>query len=127
MWWYGKSELVFVAAVALGWILVCLQRHLLTVAGGTTSFLIVSGITQYKPMENTHLQDVVLHSNFIFPNTLNTITEICTVSFSQILLNTAGLIKMRIVCMVGLTLFLVRHPVMALAYGPLSQLDCCIW
>ncbi|MEK9935708.1 MAG: hypothetical protein VW619_04685 [Rhodobiaceae bacterium] len=119
MWWYGKAELVFVAAVALGWILVCLQRNLVTAVCGTTGFLLISGITLFNPLENVYLQDVVLHSNFIFPNTFSTITEIRTVSFSQILFNTTGSIEMGIVCLAGLALFLVRHPVIAFAYGPL--------
>ena len=119
MWWYGKAELVFVAAVALGWILICLQRNLVTAVCGTTGFLLISGITLFNPLENAYLQDVVLHSNFIFPNTFSTITEIRTVSFSQILFNTTGSIEMGIVCLAGLALFLVRHPVIAFAYGPL--------
>ncbi len=119
MWWYGKPELVFVAAVALSWILVCLQRNLVTVVCGTIGFLVISGITLFNPLENAYLQDVVLHSNFIFPNTFSTITEIRTVSFSQILFNITGSIEMGIVCMAGLALFLVRHPVIAFAYGPL--------
>jgi dolichyl-diphosphooligosaccharide--protein glycosyltransferase len=119
MWWYGKAELVFMAAVALGWILIFLQRNLVTAACGTIGFLLISGITLFNPLESSYLQDVVLHSNFIFPNTFSTITEIRTVSFSQILFNTTGSIEMGIVCLAGLALFLVRHPVIAFAYGPL--------
>ena len=119
MWWYGKAELVFVAAVALGWILICLQRNLVTTVCGTSGFLLISGITLFNPLESAYLKDVVLHSNFIFPNTFSTITEIRTVSFSQILSNTTGSIEMGIVCLAGLALFLVRHPVIAFAYGPL--------
>lgn len=119
IWWYGKPELVFVAAVALSWILVCLQRNVVTTVCGTIGFVIISGMTRFNPLDNTYLQDVVLHNNFIFPNTFKTITEIQTVSFSQILFTTAGSIEMGIVCMAGLVLFFVRHPVIAVAYSPL--------
>ena len=119
MWWYGKPELIFVVAVALGWILICLQRNLVTAVFGTTGFLLISGITLFNPLENAYLQDIVLHSDFIFPNTFSTITEIRSVSFSQILFNTTGSIEMGIVCLAGLALFLVRHPVIAFAHGPL--------
>ncbi|GIS11743.1 MAG: hypothetical protein CM15mP115_08940 [Alphaproteobacteria bacterium] len=61
----------------------------------------------------------MLPQQFHFPNTLSTITEIRTVSFSQILFNTTGSIEMGIVCLAGLALFQYRHPVIAFAYGPL--------
>ena len=119
MWWYGKAELIFVAAIALGWILSCLQRNLFTAVSGTIGFLMISGVTLFNPLENTYLLEVLSQSNFIFPNTFSTITEIRTVSFSQILFNTTGSIEMGIVCLAGLVLFLVKHPVIAFAYAPL--------
>ena len=44
MWWYGKPELIVIAALALLWLLCCLQRNILTVLAGTTVFLALSGI-----------------------------------------------------------------------------------
>ena len=64
----------------------------------------VESLKRRLELENAYLQDVVLHSDFIFPNTFSTITEIRTVSFSQILSNTTGSIEMGIVCLAGLAL-----------------------
>ena len=58
-------------------------------------------------------------ASFIYPNTLKTITEVQQLSFAQILSGTTGSIEMGIFCLSGLVLFLVRHPVIAIAYGPL--------
>ena len=55
---------------------------------------------------------------FHFPNTFETITEIKSVSFAQILINAAGSVEMGIVCLQA-CIVLVRHPVIAIAYGPL--------
>ena len=41
MWWYGKPELIFVAAIALFWLLACLQRNLVTAVCGHNSVFIV--------------------------------------------------------------------------------------
>ena len=34
MWWYGKPELIFMAAMALAWMLLCLQKNLVTAVTG---------------------------------------------------------------------------------------------
>ena len=70
MWWYGKPELVFVVAVALGWILICLQRKLVTAVCGTTGFLLISGITLFNPLENAYLhRDIARGVGVIGPDT----------------------------------------------------------
>ena len=65
------------------------------------------------------MKEAIAEASFIFPNTFNTVTEIQTVSFGQILVNATGSVEMGLVCLAGLALFLVRHPVIAIAYGPL--------
>jgi len=119
MWWYGKPELIVMAAIALAWLIICLQRNVLTLLAGTTIFLALSGIEFFNPFNSPYVKDVLAEAGFIFPNTLETITEIQTVSLVQILVNATGSIEMGIVCLTGLALFLVRHPVIAIAYGPL--------
>ena len=119
MWWYGKPELIVMAAIALAWLLACLQRRILTVLTGTAIFLALSGVTSFNPLTSTYLKDVIAEASFIFPNTFQTITEIQSVSFSHILYNATGSVEMGLVCLTGLALFLIRHPVIAIAYGPL--------
>ena len=119
MWWYGKPELIVIAAIAHAWLLACLQRRILTVLTGTAIFLALSDVTSFNPFTSTYLKDVLADASFIFPNTLQTITEIRQVSFSQILGSATGSVEMGLVCLTGLALFLIRHPVIAIAYGPL--------
>ena len=119
MWWYGKEELIVMAAITLVWLLACIQRNFMTVLAGTSAFLAISGIDFFNPFQTTYLKEVLSESNFVFPNTYKTITEIQRVSFSQILYSTTGSIEMGIVCLIGLAFFFVRHPVVSIAYSPL--------
>ena len=111
MWWYGKFELIIVAAIALVWLLACLQRNIWTVIAGTTLFLLLSGVVVFKdPFISIYLKDVVTEASFTFPNTFSTITEIQTASFAQILVNATGSIEMGLVCLTGLAFFLSQTP-----------------
>ncbi len=119
IWWYGKPELIVMAAIALFWLLICQQRSLSTTLLGTMAFIAISGIGLFNPFETAYLKDVLVNNSFTFPNTFGTITEIQTVSFGKMLINATGSVEMGIFCLAGLTLFFVRHPVVSIAYGPL--------
>ena len=119
MWWYGKPELVVLAGIALIWLLFCLQRNLVTTVTGSAIFLLIADISITNPLDSNYLKEAISAGDFIFPNTFQTITEIQRVSFPQILINATGSIEMGLVCMAGLLIFAVRHPMIAVAYGPL--------
>lgn len=120
MWWYDKPVLIVMIAFALAWLLICLQRNVITSLVGTTIFLVFSGIEYFDPFSSTYLKNVFAEAEFIFPNTLQTITETRTVPLGQILIYSTGSIEMGIVSLTGLAMFFVRHPVIAIAYGPLA-------
>ena len=119
MWWYGKQELIILGAISLAWVLVCLQRNAVMAFSGTLIFLAASRVTFVNPFSSAYFKDVLTKAHFIFPNTLETISEVQRVPFARILVDTTGSIEMGIVCLAGLALFLVRHPVIAIGYGPL--------
>ena len=119
MWWYGKPELVGMAAIALAWLLLFLQRNLVTTVTGSVIFLIIADISITNPLGSTYLKEVISAGDFIFPNTFQTITEIQRVPLPQIFINATGSIEMGLVCLAGLAMFAIRHPVIAIAYGPL--------
>ena len=119
MWWYGRSELIVVAAISLAWLISCLHRNVITLLAGTSTFLALSGIVSFDPLSSPYLKEVITEAGFIYPNTFKTITEVQAVSLGQILTNATGSIEMGIVCLTGLGLFFVRHPIIAIAYGPL--------
>ena len=116
MWWYS-SRADCNRRHSPVWLLFA-WRNILTVLAGTI-FLALSGIKFFNPLNSPYLKDVLAEASFIFPNTLSTITEIQTASFTQILINATGSVEMGLVCLTGLALFLYRHPVIAIAYGPL--------
>ncbi len=119
MWWYGKEELIVLAAVSLTWILATLQRKASIIFIGTALFIFISGIGFFNPLGTAYLQETFINSNFIFPNSLNTVSEIQKVSIFQIVNYATGSMEMGIVCLTGLLLFFIRHPLVAIAYGPL--------
>ena len=75
MWWYGKPELIVMAAIALVWLISCLHRNVFTLLAGTTMFLALSGIVSFDPFFSPYLKDVFAEAGFIFPNTFETITN----------------------------------------------------
>ena len=119
MWWYGKPELILMAAIALVWLLLSLQRNLITTVSGSAIFLIIADINFVNPLGSTYLKEVIPAGNFIFANTFETITEIQRIPLPKIFINATGSIEMGLVCLAGLAMFAVRHPVIAVAYGPL--------
>ncbi len=118
-WWYGKPELIAMAAIALAWLLACLQRNVLTIVTGTSAFILLSGVNFFNPLDSAYLQTFVFAGDFIFPNALDTVTEVQAVPLAKILKSATGSIEMGLVCLTGLALFFIRHPVIAIAYGPL--------
>ena len=120
MWWYDKPALVFIAAIALSWLLLFVQRDPIITVAGLALFLIIADVTHFSPLGSTYLKDVIATGNLIFPNTFQTITEIQQVSLTQILINTTGSLELGLVCIFGLALFVVRHPVISIAYAPLA-------
>lgn len=119
LWWYDKQELALLAGIALLWLLITLQRNLVTVVAGVLIFAMSAGLTFINPFETAYLKDVLVNASFVFPNTLNTITETSRASPAQMLTFTAGSIEMGLVGIFGLGLFFFRHPAIAFAYGPL--------
>ncbi len=117
--WYCKTELIVIAAAALLWLFICFRRGFFSTLVCVSVFIATSGIGFINPLDSNYLASVISDGNFIFPNTFQTITEVTSVSLPQILVNATGSIEMGIVCLTGLALFLVRHTVIAIAYGPL--------
>ena len=122
MWWYGKPQLVLLGALSLGWLLFVRYRNLHLPLAACLLFLAAAGITFFNPFATVYTADVFKTGTLIFPKTLDTVTEVQQVPFSQILVFAAGSIEMGMVCLVGLSLFLIRHPVTAIAYSPLVGL-----
>ena len=69
---------------------------------------------------STYIKDVLPVGQFVFPNTFQTISEIKSLSTPDVLRNATGSVEMGVLCLAGLAFFFIRHPVIAIAYGPLA-------
>ena len=119
LWWYDNFEIIYICSAALFWSLWSTQRHFATTSAGTAVFLMTSGTGFKNPFESNYFRSTLENENFIFPNTFQTITELKQATVIEILTYICGSFEMGIVCLAGLVLFLVRHPVIAITFGPL--------
>ena len=120
MAWYGKPELIWMAMGAYLWLLIFLQRNVRIIALCMLLFYALTPITIPNPFEKFYVLPHILSGKFIFPNVRDTITEVSRLSTEDILVSVAGSVEMGLVCLFGLTLWAVRHPVLAIGYGPLA-------
>lgn len=119
LWWYGKAELIWIAFFALAWLLIIIKRKFLLSTLCLLIFYFVAMPSFVYPTESVYLQDTLSTGSFIFPNTHTTITEVAPVTTQEILLRLTGSIEMSLVCILGLILCAIRHPILAVAYAPL--------
>ncbi len=118
-WWYHKAELIISAMIAFGWLLIYERRGFITTVLALGLFAIVSRVGLVDPLQSTYLMDRITQGGFSYINSFTTISEVQKLSITQILVSATGSVEMGIVCISGLAVFLVRHPVIAIAYGPL--------
>ena len=85
MAWYGKPELIWMAMAAYVWLLIILQRNVRTTALCMLIFYALAPVTLLNPFESIYVQPHVVQGDFIFPNTLDTITEVARISTTDML------------------------------------------
>ena len=120
MWWYNKPDFIWAAAIALLWLNLVLHGNLLRLCLSLGAFLLISGVSLPNFFPSSYLGEDIVFGNLIFPDTHKTITELSIVPLSKILTNATGHIGLGVFCVVGLGLWAMRHPVIAIAYGPLA-------
>ena len=101
------------------WLLIVLQRNVLLTVLCLALFYAFAPVILPNPFESSYVKQQIAQGGFLFPNTLHTITETARVSTAEILIRMAGSVEMGLVCLIGLALWAARHPVVAIAYGPL--------
>lgn len=120
MAWYGKQELIWMAIAAYAWLLAVLRNDLKIALLCLLLFYALAPVSLSNPFASAYVQDNFAGGDFLFPNTFETITEIARISLPDILVSATGSVEMGLVCLIGLGLWGIRHPVMAFAYGPLA-------
>ena len=126
--WYDKSQLVWLALASLIWLLIC-RRIRPLVASFHNVFLFIDYLWSgfFNPLNSGYLKKTFETSAFKFPNTLSTITETVGVPLDKAMAHTTGSAKLFILCFVGLVLWAVRHPVIAVAMIHFSGLAYSIF
>ncbi|MDC0461553.1 hypothetical protein OAM34_00925 [Alphaproteobacteria bacterium] len=120
MYWYGKAELIIMAAIALFWLLLVLSRDWRRYLGFTILFLLISGVGLINPFDSIYLRTGLDFDNFIFSNVISTVTEASRVDIMEIFYRMTGSVLISVMCVFGILLWAFCHPVMAVAYAPLA-------
>lgn len=120
MWWYDRSQMIWILIASLTWMTLALQRNLLLAFLGAAIVWSLSGATLFNPLDSTYLALNLKSGEFVYPNTYDTITEISHISIANMFRQIAGSVEMGLVCLIGLGLWSVRHPATAVAFAPLA-------
>ena len=122
-WWYSKAEFGWAFTVGLIWLSAVTSRTWQRPVVLGLIFIFLSGLvfqTVSLSSESSYLKGAVSTGNLIFPSTFTTITELRVVPFDQILTSITESYGLGLAGVLGLVLFAVRHPVLAVVYGPAS-------
>ena len=120
-WWYEKAFMGWAFAIGLVWLSFMTSRDWRRPIVLFALFVILSGLI-FKDLGigSSYLEDNLEFGALIYPNTFETITELRVVPFDYILSTISGSVVMGIISLMGLGLFAIRYPVLAVVYGPAS-------
>ena len=76
MVWYGKQELIWMAMIAYIWLLFCLRKQVRVALACLLIFFSLAPISLPQIFGSPYLADTFGDASFIFPNTLETISEV---------------------------------------------------
>jgi dolichyl-diphosphooligosaccharide--protein glycosyltransferase len=120
-WWYSKPFFGWAFFVGFIWLSLVCRSDMRRLALQAVLFLALSGLP-LKALgilgDSAYLTDVLLFEGLIFPNTFETITELSHVPFADILVRISGSVWLGIISLVGLGLWALRHPALAIVFGP---------
>ena len=123
-WWYDKAEFGWAFTVGLVWLSAVTSRSWQRPLVLGVLFIVASGLV-FKSIgltaDSSYFKDVANTGVLTFPNTFSTITELRVVPFDQILTSITDSYGLGLIGVLGLALFAVRHPVLAVVYGPASM------
>lgn len=117
--WYGKPELIWLVALSFIWLIIVLQSGWRRKAAALGTFLALAPLHLSNPFSSSYFVEKSSTGAFIFPNTFSTITEVSQISFAEILTQISGSVEMGILCLLGIGLWAIRHPILVIAFGPL--------
>ena len=120
-WWYSKPFFGWAAFIGFIWLSLVCRRNIKLLVLQSLLFLGLSGLP-FMGLgifgDSAYLADKLSFEGLIFPNTLDTITEVSRVTFSEILTRLSGSVWLGGVSVLGLGLWAIRHPALAIVFGP---------
>ena len=120
-WWYEKAFMGWAFAVGLIWLSFMTSRDWRRPVVLFALFVVLSGLAfKNLGIGANYLEDNLQFGTLIYPNTFDTITELRVVPFDYILSTISGSMVIGIISLIGLGLFAIRYPVLAVVYGPAS-------
>ena len=120
-WWYEKAFMGWAFSIGLVWLSFMTSRDWRRPILLFAIFVVLSGLA-FKDLGigTSYLEDSLQFGALIYPNTFDTITELRVVPFDYILSTISGSVLVGVISLVGLALFAIRYPVLAVVYGPAS-------
>lgn len=120
-WWYAKPFFGWAFFVGFIWLSLVCRSDMKRIILQSFLFLALSGLP-FKGLgisgDSAYLNDVLVFEGLIFPNTFDTITEIRQVPFGDILMRISGSVWLGALSLLGIALWGLRHPALALVFGP---------
>ena len=120
-WWYSKPFFGWAAFIGFIWLSLVFRRNIKLLVLQSLLFLGLSGLPFMGlgvSGDSAYLADTLSFEGLIFPNTLDTITEVSRVTFSEILTRLSGSVWFGSLSVLGLGLWAIRHPALAIVFGP---------
>ncbi len=120
MSWYDKSELIIMALIAFCWLIIVKSKDWRRLIVFSTVFILLSGVGLINPFATVYVQtDFGIH-NFVFNNVISTVSEASRIEFLEVLRRMTGSILVSTLCLLGMIVWAIRHPIIAIAYAPLA-------
>ena len=120
-WWYAKPFFGWAFFIGFIWLSLVCRSDIKRIILQSVLFLALSGLP-FKGLgisgDSAYLNDILMFEGLIFPNTFDTITEISQVSFGDILMRISGSVWLGVLSLLGLALWGLRHPALAIVFGP---------
>ena len=120
MAWYGKSELIWMSFFALFWMLLVCSRDWRRAGGFGILFILLSGVQIVDIGGSAYIKESFATGALQFPNVLTTVSEVTEIDVRNMLRQMTGSLGLGIIGLVGMLFWAVRHPVYAIALGPLA-------
>lgn len=120
-WWYSKPFFGWAAFIGFVWLSLICRRNMKLLVLQSALFLGLSGLPFIGlgvSANSAYLSDALFFEGLIFPNTLDTITEVSRVTFGEILNRLSGSVFLGVLSVLCLGLWAIRHPGLAIVFGP---------